>query len=221
MAPQPKIQGTMIVLRGRFKPAMFQPSWFADEKLIRREEAAAAGIRLIHPAAAIFTASWLEVSVDEERFQLSTDQDAFYEPLRDLFIGVLNVVEDIQPKSLGLNHLFHYELPSERAWNRLGHRLVPMKDWEGVLQNPGTLAVHLQGVRPDRYSGHILVKVERSNKLEHGHYIEINDHYDLPSDPIEKIQRRQVQDLIARNWDVSVHRGLEIAEKVVGWGQEG
>ena len=90
MRPQLDIQGVNIVLRGHFNPAIFHPSWFAAQELIGQLEADEAAIELIHPEAAIFNTDWLQIRVVRNRFQAGTAQEPYYEPLRDLVVGVFS-----------------------------------------------------------------------------------------------------------------------------------
>ncbi len=83
---QPEIQGSSIVLLGDLNPKIFQPAWFAAEKLIRKPEAEAAEIEIIHPEVVIFNLEWLRLEVTRERFSASTTQEPYYEFIRDFQI---------------------------------------------------------------------------------------------------------------------------------------
>ena len=176
-----QIQGTSIVLRGSFNPAIFHPSWFASNGLIRRQEAEAAKVEIVHPKVAVFSAEWLQVNIAEDRFQVATTQEPFYEALRDLVSGVLDLLSHTPLSAMGLNRDFHYGLQSEAAWHGVGHRLAPKQDWEDVLEEPGMSSLTMQGKRPDHLEGYIRVKVEPSAQVKYGVYVNVNDHYQLKS----------------------------------------
>jgi len=103
VTPQLVLEALGIVHRGNFNPAIFQPSWFAAQNLIRPQEAEAAEIEIIHPKVAAFTAGWLRLHVVEDRFHASTTQVAYFETLRDLVLGVFGILSHIPLKALGIN----------------------------------------------------------------------------------------------------------------------
>jgi hypothetical protein len=219
MRPQLAIQGVNIVLRGNFNPVIFHPTWLAAQGLIRFQEADAAEIEIVHPQIAQFTAEWLQISVTTDRFQASTTQEPYYEPLRDLVVGIFDLVVQTPLTVLGINRNFHYRLESESAWHAVGHRLVPKQDWKEVLLNPGMLTLVVEGKRPDNLEGYIRVKVEPSAKVTSGVYIEVNDHYALPSASESPSSTREALAIVSEQWTRSMQQGLQIAEKIVSLGE--
>lgn len=219
MRPQLKIQGVSIVLRGAFNPAIFHPSWLAAQELIRSQEAEEAEIEIVHPQVAQFEAGWLRMNVISDRLQARTTLEPFYEPLRDLVIGICQLTAHTPLRVIGINRDFHYGLASESAWHTVGHRLVPKQDWEDVLSSPGMRTLTVEGQRPDKLEGYIRVKVEPSTRVSFGVYTEINDHYVLPSANKSPASAREAIAIISEQWNQSMKRGLQIAEKVVSLGE--
>ena len=84
---QTVIQGMSIVFLGDFNPKIFQPAWFAQENLIRAQEAEAADIKIINPEIVIFEFEWLSVQITRDRCIFGTTQEAYYEIVRDLCLG--------------------------------------------------------------------------------------------------------------------------------------
>ena len=82
----PEVQSLAIVLRGQFSPIIFQPSWLASENLIRKKEADAAEVEIIHPNATIYSIEWFQLRVLSDRFQVMTTLPPYFEPLRDLVL---------------------------------------------------------------------------------------------------------------------------------------
>ena len=171
-----------IVLVGSFRPPTFQPRWFADHKLIRASEAGLAQIDVIHPSLVAFTTKWFNIRVEEQRFQIMTEQEPMYELMRDLGAGTLSRLDDSSPRALGLNWVFTYEPSSVEAAHDLGHRLVRKDDWNELLENPGTLAVTIESQRRDDFAGYLQTRVQLINRAPFSILIEINDHYDLTVD---------------------------------------
>ncbi len=216
MQPQLVTQGVDIVLRGQFNPAMFHPAWFAAQNLIRQQEVEAAEIKIIHPDAAIFDVEWLQIRVTRDRFQATTVQEAYYETLRDVVMGVFTVLNQTPLRVIGINRNFHYGLESEKAWHAVGDRLAPKQDWTETLNSPGMKSLSMQGLRPDDYSGYILVKVEPLNRSDFGVFVEVNDHYELTSD--SETPTSDIITILSENWQESMNRGMDITTKIVSLG---
>src|SRR5437867_1304432 len=101
--PNCEIEGVSIVLRGNFNPSIFQPAWLASHSLLRRQEADAAKINVIHPELTSFTAEWLILEVTKDRFGAATIHQAHAEPLRDLVLGVFTLLEHTPFTKMGMN----------------------------------------------------------------------------------------------------------------------
>jgi hypothetical protein len=218
MMPQPQIQSANVVLRGHFSPAVFHPAWFASNDLLGRQEAEAAKVEIVNPHVAIFTAEWLQVNVVEDRFQAGTVQESHYEALRDLVIGVLDLLRHTPLRAMGLNRDFHYSLQSEQVWHSVGHRLVPKQDWEDVLETPGMRSLIVEGKRPDHLDGYIQVKVEPSQQVEYGVFVNVNDHYELKSSDTALAGTDKAIQILTERWAESMQRSLTIAQKVASLG---
>lgn len=219
MQPQLMIQSVNIVLRGQFNPAMFHPAWFAGQDLIRSQEADAAEIEIVHPTAAIFNADWLQVRVLVDRFHVSTIQEPFYEPLRDLVISVFDILSSTPIRLMGINREFHYRLESEQAQHKVGHVLAPKQQWEDMLDKPGMLSLTMEGARPDDHEGYIRVRVEPSTRTKFGVFVEVNDHYQIQSPSKTPQGTSEIVNILTTRWTDSMHLGLEIAEKIVNVGE--
>lgn len=101
MQTSPQFEGVSIVILGQFNPAIFQPAWFAAQNLVRPQEAESAEIQLIHPEAAVLRMEWLQLNVVRERFQASTIQSAYFEPLRDLVTSVFSLPYGASSRNIG------------------------------------------------------------------------------------------------------------------------
>lgn len=219
MKPRLEIQAASIVLRGEFSPGIFHPSWLADHNLIRQEEAEAADIELVHTKAAIFRAEWLQLRVLEDQFQASTTQEPYYEALRDLVVGILGLLKHTRLQAMGINREFHYPLGSEEAWHTVGHRLASKEVWEDIVSKPGTLSLTIQGLRQDKRDGYIRVKVQPSDRVKFGVYVEVNDHYELRSDREAPTRTPEAITILGENWSNAADRASKIATTVATLGE--
>jgi hypothetical protein len=180
----PDVSGRSVVLVGNFNPAIFHPQWFARTGLVPEEEASTATLELTAPQVSKFSINWFECQVTLDNFQVSTLQAEMEEPLRDLVVGTFALLPHTPVWAFGLNSDCHFSLPSVDVWHKLGHRLSPKEIWDGLLEDPGTRAVAIQGRRSDGVPGATLVRVEPSLRVHPGLYIGVNDHFDLRPDAL-------------------------------------
>ena len=220
MAAQLDNQVVAVVLRGDFTPTIFQPAWLASHGLIRTQESDAAKVVMIHPTATVFTTEWLQLSVIQDRFHVATTQESFYEPLRDLVVGVLKILNETPLRAMGINRGFHYRLGSEHAWHNIGNQLAPKKTWESLLDKAGMRSLIMEGARPDGQKGYIQVKVEPSTTIKLGVHVELNDHYQLKSDDSNLTSTRHATEILSECWTKSMERALTIADKIANMGDQ-
>jgi hypothetical protein len=111
---------------------------------------------------------------------------------------------------LGINREAHYRMFDEVSWHKLGHTIVPPEHWE-FLDTPGMRSVIIQGKRPDSYNGFVWLRVEPSVTIEHGVFIQQNDHFELGNDASGEDAFRLIQDV----WAESDARAAKAFEHVL------
>jgi hypothetical protein len=203
------------VLRGDFSPAIFHPAWFAANGLIRDQEADAAKVDLVHSKVAAFTAEWLQLMVTEDRFQASTTQQSYYDPLRDLVLGVLSLLPSMPLRQAGINCDFDFEFATVEAWHAVGHRLAPKQAWTEVLKEPGMRSLTMEGQRADGRRGYVQVLVEPSSAFVRGIHVHVNDHYELEPETRGMYGTSNATQILTEQWRESLARGRVIALAVV------
>lgn len=171
-----------IVLVGNFNPAIFQPTWLASKGLIRESEATSASIEVIHPEIAQFRAGWLHLAVTTTKFVASTADPAHRAPLRDLVMGIFELLDQTPTTRLGLNRSVHVDLTDDETWHGLGHLVAPKEPWAGILEKPGMRVLLMEGDRRDKRPGRTFFRVEPSQKFPHAAFIDVNSEYQ-PADP--------------------------------------
>lgn len=219
MSPLPLIEGANCVLRGQFSPTSVHPGWLETNGLIKSEEAREVTIHIISEQVTQFEMAWFRLSVTEDRFQVLTSEPAFYEPLRDLVIGVFSLLDETPLNVLGINRDFHYQLDDQESWHAVGNRLVPKQDWNQLVDSPGMVTVVVEGGRPNDLKGLVKVKAEPSRRVDGvGVYVNVNDHYQL-SEPYESPSSAQeAVEILGTEWSNSMKRSLDIAERIVKLG---
>ena len=192
MEPEQKIFA--IVILGDFNPAIFHPSWLAQNELIPNEEVGDASDLICTNEVSTFVLNDVHFQVERQRFGLTTKNASNAPLLRDLAVGVFTLLEHTPLTAVGLNLDIRYSLGSKDAWHNVGDRLAPKGPWQSVLENPGMLGVSMQGKRPNCGSDCISVRVQPAPGIEYGVFVRINQHY-----AIETVTRSVISD---RNQEV-------------------
>ncbi len=206
--PQPNLYTHSIVFIGNFNPKIFQPSWFASEGLIGKQEEEGAKVEIIHPDIAIFSLQWVRVQVLREQFSVETKQQPYDEALRDLAFGTFTILKHTPLKKMGINIFMHFRVDSVEKWHGIGDKLAPKNIWEGILQKPGMKSLVMkESIRRDGYRGHIEIKIEPSPKVEPGLFFSINDHVEV-KEPDTAMGSDEIITILKEIWPES-HRRSE------------
>jgi hypothetical protein len=196
------------VFIGNFNPKIFQPSWFASEGLIGRQEGEGAKVEVIHPDITIFSLEWAKVQVLRERFSVETKQQPYDEALRDLAFGTFKILKHTPLSKMGINMFMHFRIDSIEKWHEIGDKLTPKSIWEGVLHKPGMKSLTMEeSIRRDGYKGYIHMKIEPSAKVEPGLFFGINDHVEV-KDPGTAMGSDEIICILKEIWPES-HRRSE------------
>jgi hypothetical protein len=206
--PSREIETSAIVLLGSFNPSIFQPAWLAEQGLLRREEADAAVIQIIHPEVTAFTAGWLALQVTANQFLATSSDVNAHELVRDFAVGTFRVLEHTPVGAAGLNHAFHYGFPSYDLNVRLGDRIVPSEPWP-MLTNPLYTNLQITSERTDGKKGAVNVQVQPSLQVEGGLFVAVNDHFDL-TEKEKPVAASAAVELLAECWDASRARAEDV-----------
>ena len=183
MTNSAKLERAYVVLVGSFNPAIFQPAWFATHNLISSDEnkvPSGVTLRIAHPEIVDFATENFQIQVLQHRVSVTTSDVSFYDSLKDLVSGTFKILSHTPIIKMGINREFHFQMPSEAAWNEVGDRLTPKDDWNRVLDKPGMKSVIIQGERTDGRKGFVRVRVGPSNQvIPYGVFLEVNDHFQI------------------------------------------
>lgn len=195
-----------IVLRGDFNTRIFHPSWFEKHGLVRASQAKMAeeSNLLIYKEIAQFSLEWAEIQVTPDRFTIKTLDDTCDDMLKDLVCGTFSLLGHTPITALGINRNIHFQAESTDKWNEIGHSLVPKSPvWDDVLEKPGTRAVVVEGKRTDSRDGYFMVKLEPSNRITSGIFLDINSHIDYPGEDKRGVPAMEVVKDLDKIWDES------------------
>ncbi len=180
MAPTPTAHSaTTIVLKGQFTPALFSPAWLLAQGLIGVQEYDDVKLNFINTEIASFATGWLDFYASADTLQFSTSDDSEIERLRDIAIGILQVLPHTPLVALGINRHFHSLCRSVAEWHAIGDLLAPKAPWADIVSVPGMTNVTILGQRDSKFAGRIQVQVEPSYTVMPGIFLTVNDHYDL------------------------------------------
>jgi hypothetical protein len=204
-----------VVITGPMKPVVISPTWLRELDLIGDSELQDANFELLIPnEAATFQAGWLRVLANPQTLEVQTTQEAEFERLRDVALGILRAREDAPIAMMGINRTVHFKLNDLGRWHAIGDHLVHNELWEGVLHLSGMRSVTYWGTRTDGYGGRIHVQVEPSFQFPPGVFLSYNDHYDLTK--VEKIPAQRTEESFGRveSAEVSVEK-VAVAKEIL------
>ena len=154
MIVQPEISGVSIVLLGSLNPRIFTPDWFARHGLISGEESDKADIQIIHRHITQFRADWLDILVEDERFQSNT-AEAPYTRLHDLVVRTFRDFLLHTPLTkLGINRDAHFNVGRQEVRDRIGHTLAPPEAW-------GEWGAKVMAGQGDRHGGMVSLSMQQ------------------------------------------------------------
>jgi hypothetical protein len=213
-----QLDGSSIVLLGSFNPRIFQPFWFAMQGLIRPEEAEKAELKLVHPQITAFDiADFAQLQVSHDRFAVTTLKEPVL--LRDLVLGVFQVLEHTPVRAMGINRDLHFALNSQEDWHALGDHLAPKMVWRELFAaepRPGLKTLVIEGKRPGSNALYTRVKVEPSTRVPFGAYVHVNEHHQSEDDRGDLVGLMEV---LRTTWVEAQQYALAVAERVVREGR--
>ena len=209
MVQVPEIEAASIVVLGTFNPAIFHPLWFKMNELIRPEEAESAKLEVTHPEMSIFSLEWCRLHVEKGRFVLNGANKASYGLILDLAVGTFSILDYTPISAMGLNRSMHFKIDSREKWHAFGHMVAPKEVWSQIMTRPGLRSLMMED--PGETPGDLLrVKVEPSNRIDPGVFIEVNNHYNLGN--------KSVQDMLGiltKSWKDILNKAENIADHLL------
>ncbi len=215
MRPTLEIEGPTIGVLGNFNPRIFHPTWFAENKLLREDEANVAiegpTEFVVSPDLAFFKAGWLDLQVVQDRLLAHSSDPAAYVSLRDLVVGMFRLLEHTPLTQLGINHHFHYRMPSREEWDNFGHFLLPKGPWTGLVETPGMMVVGVTGPMPGRREVKLSIRVEPSKRVTTGVFVDINEHHEAVRG---ENPAKGLMSMLETNWHPAQDHAKKVAEQL-------
>ncbi len=209
-----KLDAASVVLRGPFAPEKFHPGWFTANGLINPDAMKDCKVEIISPDISGFLFEWVRFDVQKDRFAFQIkDTAAFSELLQDLVVGTLELAENTQVRTMGINRDMHFLASSLEKYHAIGDALAPKDVWQKLgLDKLGLRSMIMESKR-EAPPGHIWTKLEASEIFgkEAGIRLDINNHYENQEKNAENIIA-----IIKDRWKSDIDRSLKIAESLLG-----
>jgi hypothetical protein len=208
--PHCELDGASIVLVGSFNPAIFHPSWLGSHNLLRAGEVEKAQVPIVSQEISSFTVEWLTIQVTRERFQVSSNDARYFEPLRDLVFSIFTILEHTPVSQIGINRDMHFP-STQKAMNNLADLLVDRSVWRDHLENPLLETLVIIGKRTDSKAKAYRFTVQPSMRVTPGIYVGSNEHFQARDGhtPSEIIR------LLTESWTDSLRHAAEVAGKLL------
>jgi hypothetical protein len=229
VAYTPEILSSTIVALGDFNPAIFSPDWLEKNGLVGKADADTAreGSReqqlLVSHQASTFETKWFGLQVLENQFILSS-KDALSPALKDLAVGIFQLVPHTPIRALGLNFQAHFKMTNEDEYHRIGDVLAPKGIWNSLYPEDsaglGNITIRIQhwkrGDPEPKSKDHKNIALQPSNVLKMGVYMSYNDHHDIITSAEDRTSSAErVIAIIDSGWEPSWHDAIRVFEGVL------
>lgn len=183
------LQGTSVVLLGKFNPAIFHPSWLTAREV--ESEFDEGIVKVVHRDLSVIEYDTRIYNVQTNRFSLETSTTPGVEvadKTRQIFQD--NLIHT-PINAIGINRTVHFSVGSQAARTKLGRKLSPITPWgQFGKQMDADDAAHTGGLKSLTMKSIETVnelrietnaRIEPSAKVpqESGVYMEVNRHFAL------------------------------------------
>jgi hypothetical protein len=211
--------GNALVFRGSFNPRILQPAWLAAQGLIREAESENAAIQIVHEQVVAFGLDWMNLEVRHDQLTVnSTPTSETPEQIRDLALGVIEILEHTPIHGVGLQFFGHYGLTDQAARDELQRKLVPQAPFEELLSGIGMRTLTMFGRREEGDEGlnGVSVTVEPSATVEpNGVYVGVFDQYDFADPDDANLSSAPAVEVVKLRWQESSRRAEAIIAEIL------
>jgi len=203
-----------IVIVGNFNPAIINPSWLCNKKLIREDEEETATIKVIHPEVSDFSLQIASFHVTKDKMIISSENPSDFILIRDLAISIFSILSETPVEAIGLNYTKDFSLVDAGTYYEFGNWLVPHSNWSEVISEPKT--VNLKMLEPYKKDGFVqsTFEISTSKKVqEYGVRFHLNYHIEI--DRIKPSKEKDVVFQIENNWSLAEDKMNSICEKLI------
>ncbi len=227
MAHTLEIFSSSIVVVGNFNPAIFSPDWLVRNKLIGEGDADATRGEdqkkrtIVSGQVTAFEADWFALQVLDNKFTL-TNKSALSPALKDLAVGVFQLVPHTPVAAVGLNFMGHFKLTTTDEFHRVGDVLAPKDIWKDLypdeMSGVADLTIRIQHGTRDKgaeTNDEKRISVQPSDKIKGGIYLGYNDHHDVSvmKDDLRPAERAAT--IIDTQWESAWQDAVRVFDSVL------
>lgn len=207
-----KIETLSIVFVGDFNPVILQPFWLANKNLIGEIEANKANVDIVHKEVVKYELDWVSLEITKNRCQFKTSKEPYFEPLKDLAVGIFKILKETPISSLGINYIYDLSLIDEKRYYDFGSKLTPLNIWENELNDPRLMSLEIkEESRTDKQKGFRRVRISPTDqKIPFGITVNINNHFDL----INEGSKIDAVSHLINNWEESSNQSKRILQSL-------
>ena len=204
-----------IVLIGSFNPKIFHPIWLLESGLIKEAEAEKADIQICNNDISIFSIEWAQFEITKDKFKISTEQEAYFEFIRDLVEGMFTLLSHTPVKAIGINNLIHIKLYKDEELYEFFNSVSPYSKWESVFNKPEIRNIALIEKKEGSVDGHLRILIEPSVIFKPGIYFDFNDHYQIvPNDQKNYVGCKEAMEVMKINWTNTNSNCIQKVEQI-------
>lgn len=225
MLYKPEVTSATIVAIGAFNPAIFTPDWLEGNGLVGKDDAN--GIRdaanlVITRQVTVLEAESFALQIDEEKFQ-ATCKGVLTPALRDLVLGILELLPQTPIRALGQNFDTVFKFFDEAAYHRVGDVLAPKDIWEKVYAEEnraiglGTLTIQIQdGTRGKlRSADSRNITIQRTAAKFPAIRFAYNDHHDFAEASDDRTSAEHAAEVLRTTWEDAWHDSSRVFNQVL------
>jgi hypothetical protein len=216
-----------FVAIGSINPQIFHPMWLQSEGLI--SESNAEEIENVNsPGLTVLKSSWFNLEATNQVLKVMANQTAYYEVVRDLVLGIFQVLGSTPIRVFGINNSVNIQTEKVSQLSTAGKDFYNHKLWDSLLIKPTFNSIVMQGEkRTEKYNGYQRITVQPSPDLIGGIFVDVNDHFALNEDDkfevisidkktgIKYVRGEYISSLLAEEFTVSQNRNQETLRRVI------
>lgn len=221
---RPEASSGSIVVLGAFNPAIFSPDWLERFGLVGVDDAQGmreAGNLVVSRQVTVVEGEAFLLQVEENKLTANC-KSVLTPALRDLVMGILELVPHTPVRALGQNFDTLFRFFDKEAYHKVGDVLAPKPIWNELYPDDRAIGVDTltmkvqEGTRDDLRSLDALnISVQHANASYPAIRVSYNDHHEVASVSGSKDESAQTAiEVLRTTWEAAWQDSQRISEKL-------
>lgn len=224
---KPEVISASVVAIGAFNPAIFTPDWLERNGLIGSDDAngmRAAENLVVTRQVTLLEAESFTLQVEQNKFTASC-KGVLTPALRDLVIGIFELVSHTPIRALGQNFDTLFKFLDEASYHRVGDVLAPKSLW-GNVYSADRFAIGLdkliikiqEGQRFEKFHSNNCrnIIVERGATSFPAINFTYNDHHELAENRADgRSQAEDAAEILRNEWETAWHDATQTFRQII------